>query len=253
MSETTLVQHGEREMAMQPRTDGVLSMIERLATMPGFDPANLEKLIDLHERTEATRARKAYFAAFAQMQQELPSIYRSGRGHNSITYAKNHDIQETLRPVLFKYGFGISFRTSAVDGKLRVVLVLAHTDGHSEESELVIAADKSGAKNDIQAMGSAQTYAQRYLTLAMLNITSHDDPTDDDGASAGRKATPEAPKGFGDFMDNMRAVADNGFEAFSVAWKAAKPQHRTHATTYYKVNMAALRAKAEGVTKAATA
>lgn len=248
-TQTSLVQHGEVEMALQPRTDGVLSMIERLATMPGFDPANLEKLIDLHERTEATRARKAYFAAFAQMQQELPSIYRSGRGHNSITYAKNHDIQETLRPVLFKYGFGISFRTSAVDGKLRVVLVLAHTDGHSEESELVIAADKSGAKNDIQAMGSAQTYAQRYLTLAMLNITSHDDKSDDDGYAAGRAAVVD-PKGFEQWEADLDAAADVGLDALTAAWKASKAAMRDHALKHYANRHNERKAKAAKVVEA---
>jgi len=244
---TALVQHGEKELTMQPRTDGVLAMIERLATAPGFDPSNLEKLIDLHERTEATRARKAYHAAFAEMQQVLPSIYRTGRGHNSITYAKNHDIQEALRPVLFQHGFGISFRTAAAEGgKLRVVLVLAHRDGHSEESELIIGADTTGNKNAIQAMGSSQTYAQRYLTLAMLNLTSHDDPNDDDGNAAGRAAVVD-PKGFTEWLDNLEDAADAGPASLTEAWNKSDAKFRTHLTKHYRDKQDAIRAKAKAV------
>jgi len=247
---TEMIQQPVVEMQMQPRTDGVLAMIERLATMPGFDPSNLEKLIDLHERTEATRARKAYHASFAEMQQVLPSIYRTGRGHNSITYAKNHDIQEALRPVLFQHGFGISFRTAAAEGgKLRVVLVLAHRDGHAEESELIIGADTTGNKNAIQAMGSSQTYAQRYLTLAMLNLTSHDDPTDDDGHTAGSAAVVD-PKGFDQWEFDMDAAADGGLDALTAAWKKSKPAMRDHALKHYAARHNARKQKAAKVVAA---
>ncbi len=235
------------EMQMQPRQDGVLSMIERLAMTPGFDPSNLEKLIDLHERTMATQARKAYFSAFADMQQKLPSIFRTGKGHNNITYAKNHDIQETLRPVLHEFGFGVSFRTADEGGKLRVTLVLAHRDGHSEESTLVIGADTSGNKNAIQAMGSSQTYAQRYLTLAMLNITSHDDPSDDDGYSAGRKPAPVAPKGFEQWWADFAAAADMGTAALSSAWKGTTKANRDYAQAEHRETIATLKATAAKV------
>lgn len=245
-----LVPHGEVEVTMQPRTDGVLSMIERLATAPGFDPSNLEKLIDLHERTEATRAREAYHAAFARMQQNLPSIYRTGRGHNSITYATNHDIQEALRPVLFAHGFGVSFRTAAAEGgKLRVVLVLAHRDGHAEESELIIGADMTGNKNAIQAMGSSQTYAQRYLTLAMLNLTSHDDPNDDDGNATGRGAVVD-PKGFAQWEADLDAAADGGLGILTAAWKGSKPAMRDHALKHYADRHAARKERAAKVVTA---
>lgn len=233
------------DMQMQPRTDGVLAMIERLATMPGFDPSNLEKLIDLHERTMATQARKAYYADFARMQQKLPDVYRTGRGHNSITYAKNHDIQTALRPVLFEFGFGISFRTSEADGKLRVVLVLAHREGHSEQSEFVIAADKTGNKNDIQAMGSAQTYAQRYLTLAMLNLTSTDDATDDDGHASQPKMSK--PAKFDAFMDDLRAAADSGPAALAEAWKGTTKANRDYAQAMHRAELDTLKATAAKV------
>lgn len=234
------------DMQMQPRTDGVLAMIERLATTPGFDPINLEKLIDLHERTMATQAKKAYSAAFADMQQKLPSIFRTGRGHNNITYAKNHDIQEALRPVLYEFGFGISFRTAEEAGKLRVKLVLAHRDGHSEESELVIGADTTGNKNAIQAMGSSQTYAQRYLTLAMLNITSHDDPTDDDGQSAGRGVVVD-PKGFDEWVVEIDKAAEKGSVALRAAWNTSSEAFRVHMTKHYRDGHEARKRRAAAV------
>ena len=234
---------------MQPRTDGVLGMIERLATAQGFDPSNLEKLIDLHERTEATRAKKAYYAAFADMQQDLPSVFRSGRNkHNDTTFAKNHDVQTALRPVLFKFGFGISFRTSDADGKLRVSLVLGHREGHSEESTLVVAYDTTGSKNAIQAMGSSQTYAQRYLTFAMLNITSHDD-ADDDGRSS-EQAKVASPTGYDSWSDDMDAVADRGLSELSAAWASSAADLKRFAAKHHPAQHEARKRKAALADKA---
>lgn len=248
MTAGTALAKGEKEMALTDPNSGVLAMIERLATAPGFDPSNLEKLIDLHERTMATQAKKAYYSAFADMQQKLPSILRRGRGHNSITYAKNHDIQETLRPVLYQFGFGISFRTGEDSGKLRVTLVLAHREGHSEESTLVISADNTGNKNAIQAMGSSQTYAQRYLTFAMLNITSHDDPADDDGQTAVAGVVVD-PKGFDEWVVEIDKAAEHGAQALRAAWNKSSEAFRLHMTKHYLKGHEARKRRAASVTQ----
>ncbi len=51
--------------------------------------------------------------------------------------------------------------------------------GHSEEVTLTANADATGAKNDIQALGSTITYLQRYTILTATGLATAD--MDNDG------------------------------------------------------------------------
>jgi hypothetical protein len=59
--------------------------------------------------------------------------------------------------------------------------VLAHCDGHAEETTLSGPPDASGSKNAIQAIGSTLSYLQRYSLVQMLGLAA----ADDDGKAAG--------------------------------------------------------------------
>jgi hypothetical protein len=76
--------------------------------------------------------------------------------------------------------------------------VLAHRDGHSEQTELSLPTDTSGSKNAVQAVGSSTSYGKRYTAFALLNITSTGE--DDDGQAGG---APEP-------VDNVRLNLLNG-------------------------------------------
>jgi len=55
--------------------------------------------------------------------------------------------------------------------------------GHSESVTLQSATDDSGKKNNIQALGSAITYLQRYTLLSITGLATEDQ--DDDGKTTG--------------------------------------------------------------------
>src|SRR5262249_50835070 len=74
------------------------------------------------------------------------------------------------------------FRPSQDDGRIKVACILAHVDGHREESTLSSSADVSGNKNSIQAVGSAVTYLQRYTLKMALGLAA---AVDDDGIASG--------------------------------------------------------------------
>lgn len=241
------------EMSLQPASVGVMGIIERLASNPDFDTAKLEKLIELHERTQANAARAEFFAAFAEMQAEIPAIERKGRGDKGARYAKDEDIQAALRPILQRHGFMLSFATSFVDGgKVSIVGKLAHRAGHVETSEFVSAADTSGSKNAIQALGSTQTYGKRYTTIALLNITGTDEHADDDGAATGRSKVTD-PAGFEGQFTDLEIVSEDGTAALNAAWKKLPEPFRQHVFQHYRREWEAMKAKAARVTKAATA
>lgn len=170
----------------------LLAVISQAATNPAIDVDKLKGLMDLYERITDRSARGAYFAALAEMQPELPVIDENGGIKNNAgvvqsTYAKWEDINDAIRPILHKHGFGLSFRPGRdPQGLVTVTGVLSHRQGHSEEATFTLPVDSSGNKNSVQALGSSMSYGQRYTAKALLNITSrHRDDRDDNGQSAG--------------------------------------------------------------------
>ncbi len=211
---------------------GIVQMFERLASNPEVDVAKLEKLIEMQERILRYNAKAEFWQAFAQMQGELPTITEKGEilvnGQIRSRYAKNEDIQEVVRPILQRHGFALSFRHEFTDGHVKIIGVLAHRSGHSEQDEFVAKADTSGSKNDIQALGSTRSYGQRYTTIALLNIVSRGE--DDDGAGANKGKYPPAPEGYDDWILDLTAVADEGTARLKAAWTSAKAEFRSYLT-----------------------
>ena len=139
-----------------------------------------EKLMGLQERWEANQARKAFNEAIAAAKSEIKPIVRTSTGHNSKKYADFATIARTIDPIISKYGLGYRFR-SAEGERIAVTCILFHKLGHSEETTLSGPADKTGNKNDIQAIGSTLTYLQRYSLMQALGLAAGND---DDGATA---------------------------------------------------------------------
>jgi hypothetical protein len=177
----------------------LMQVIANAATNPAVDIDKLERLMQMHERINAQRARSEYMAALAEMQPNLPAIERKGKitikdkNDNKkviqeTPFAKWEDIDAAIKPILGKHGFALSFRTGlASDGRLTVTAILSHRGGHQEETMMVLPYDSSGSKNNVQAIGSSTSYGKRYTACALLNISSRDE--DDDGNTAQPEAS----------------------------------------------------------------
>lgn len=153
----------------------VLSMIERLACDPSSDMSKFEKLLDMQERVLNRNAKQAFMADLAAMQSELPRVSEKGKSNNG-KYALLEDINDTVRPAMKKYGFAVSFRINQTDPKfVNVTGILAHKQGHSEETSMSLPVDTSGSKNATQSVGSTVSYGKRYVICALLNISTGDD------------------------------------------------------------------------------
>lgn len=219
---------------VQQPSDVQLKIIE-LASNPNFSADTMQALIAMHERAESKAAEQAFNSAFAEMQAELPVIDKNGsiivKQETRSKYAKWDHIQQILRPILQKYGFSLSFRNSFPQpGFIEVTAVLRHRGGHAEENPFRCKADDSGMKNDIQALGSGQSYAMRYATVGILNLqTSEKSMADDDGAATGR---PQPPSGYEQFKAAMQDAAMEGY--LDSAWKQAELIHRKYAAEHDK-------------------
>jgi hypothetical protein len=165
----------------------------------GADMAVLEKLFALNEKWEAAQAKKAFNAAIAAAKAEMPQIVKdrvvdfknSTGARTNYQHEDLAGIAAVIDPVLGKHGLFYRFRTSNAGGKVVVTCILSHKDGHSEENTLEGAPDKSGGKNDIQAIGSVSAYLQRYTLKPALGLAAAHD--DDGQAAGGRDTAPDRP------------------------------------------------------------
>jgi hypothetical protein len=214
-----------------PAQTGLASVIQRLAENPNVDLAKLEKVIELQERILAYEAKSAFDAAFASLQGELPTIHEKARTDKG-KYAPLEDIISAVRPLLAKHRFSLSHRTEwPTDGRVKIIGILAHADGHEKTSEFLTQADTSGSKNAVQALGSACAYGRRYTTKDLLNIVTTGE--DDDGnASSQKKAVPDAPAGFADWADDMASTAMEGHVKLAATFEASKPEFKDYVNKY---------------------
>lgn len=167
------------------------SMIERVATDPNVSIEKLERMLDMQERVLAREAKAEHADAKARAMAEMPDIPMTGKGHNGRPYATLKDITRTTRPVLGKHGLSLTFDVKVDNGTISVTAILTHRNGHDERVSIPLPSDNSGSKNAVQAIGSSQTYGQRYTAQAILGL-SLDESADDDGSAAlGKQAITE--------------------------------------------------------------
>lgn len=167
-----------------------LAMIER-AVVSGAGVETIEKLMTLHERFEANKARRAFDAAIAAARAEIKPIVKTAevdfttqKGRTNYKHETLDAIAAQIDPILAKHGLSYRFRSTQQNGGLSVTCIVAHRDGYSEETSLFGPPDQSGNKNAYQAIGSAATYLQRYTLKLALGLSA---AKDDDGHSAGPK------------------------------------------------------------------
>ena len=165
-----------------------------IAVQQGADIAKLEKLMELQERWERNQGRKAFEAAVAEAKSELKPILKSrevdftgntGKRTN-YWYEDFAQIATQVDPVLSKHGLSYRHRAQQNAKTLTVTCILAHRDGHHEETTLSADNDESGNKNSIQSVGSAATYLQRYTLKLALGLAA---AKDNDARGATKKPT----------------------------------------------------------------
>lgn len=163
----------------QPKGSPIMQMLSH-AVASGQPIEVIRELMAMSKELAADEARRLFDEAVANAKAEIRPIARTRDAHNS-KYADMGDVADAIDPIISKYG--LSYRHKAVQGdKISVTCILSHKAGHSEETTLSSGADKSGAKNDIQAIGSTLTYLQRYTVMLALGLAT---TRDDDGSAAG--------------------------------------------------------------------
>jgi len=175
-------------MELEKMNDASINNVLMEAVRNKYDPAFIEKMLDLQERHEKNEARKAYHEAMSQFKANAPEIekdktvsYKAGGSTVSYKHATLANVTNKINAALGKFGLSAAWETKQDNGSITVTCTVTHKLGHSESTSLIAAPDVSGSKNPIQAIGSTISYLERYTLLALTGLATSD--MDDDGKS----------------------------------------------------------------------
>lgn len=117
--------------------------------------------------------------ALVAAQEEMPKVPKRGRNpHFKSEFVTLDDLLDAVRPILNKHGLAVvQLPAEATDGQPGLSTTILHTSGERIESRMPLTL----AKQDMQGVGAAITYARRYMLAAALGIA---EGTDDDGNQA---------------------------------------------------------------------
>jgi hypothetical protein len=172
-----LIQRESREVAQQQTQQTNPMQLVELAINKDADIDKLERLMQMQERWEAREAEKAFNVALSDFQHKCPRIEKRKQAHN-YKYAPLGDIIEQIKSTLHECGLSYTFQNVHDANGISVTCTITHVAGHSKSTSMTVNPDTSGSKNAIQAIGSAQTYGQRYTLIGALGITTADEDID---------------------------------------------------------------------------
>jgi len=176
------------KVSTEARPEDSFLTIFKVSVEKGFEPAFIEKMMELQERNDANNARKAFHEAMAEFKANAPDIQKDktvsytvqGKGTTTYNHASLANVTQKINKALSEYGLSAAWITSQGEGGITVKCTITHKLGHSESTSLTAAPDSSGGKNSIQAIGSSVTYLERYTILALTGLATHE--MDDDAS-----------------------------------------------------------------------
>lgn len=217
-----------------------------VAVQQGMPIETLRELMQLKKEWEADEARKAFVAAMAAFKANPPEIvkdkhvsFTTQKGTTAYDHATLGGVCAAVIKGLATHGISHRWDVAQSDNRIKVTCVLTHSQGHSESVGLNSAADDSGGKNSIQAIGSAITYLQRYSLLAATGLAALDQ--DDDGQKAGTEfITAKQAADLQAKAEEVGVIKENFLRFLGVERLAELPARK------YKAALQALDDKARG-------
>lgn len=133
------------------------------------------------------RACDQLFTALAKAQAKLKAVpFDSKNPHFGNEFASLTAIQDATRGPLSEQGLSIIQVIETRGEQYWLVTILGHSSGQTYRSEIKLMM----ARNDMQSLGSATTYAKRYAWQALAGVSGDQD--DDGNAAVGNPGGPQA-------------------------------------------------------------
>jgi hypothetical protein len=206
-------------LTVQPQSSPMSMMLSAMDR--GASLEQVEKMMALQERWEATEARKAYNAAFSAFKAEAVRIVKNREVTDGPlrgkAYAELHSVVDALTPALSRHGLSASWKLTKDEPQwMEVTCFLRHVDGHEESVSMGGPPDAGGAKNAIQARASTKSYLERYTLKAICGVAEGGD--DDNGAGGARGDAHAADDKDAEALQAGRDAAMNGMQSLTAWW-----------------------------------
>ena len=198
-----------------------------LAMQKGYDPAFIEKMMELEERNYREQARRSFFEDFAAFHAVKPPVKKDK--YNSFFkswYTSLETLLATFQGPLGEHGLSLTFSSPKWDedrSGFSLDGILSHRMGHVETRSIWLPIDRAAvgkssgerSRNPIQDIKSTFTYARSMAAEAVLGVAGTEATRDDDGNSAGPAAliTDEQVKEIEAKMTELN-VLDKPFYAY---------------------------------------
>lgn len=196
----------------------LLAALTSAANNPHMDIGKVERMFAMHQTVMRQEAEAAFNDALARAQAGIhPIAAKTLNSHTGSRYAKLAAVNKEIVPLYTAQGLSLSYDTETKNdadpipaGMVRTIGILSHAGGHSRRYHIDLPPDSAGSqgkvnKTQVQAAGSTNSYARRYLALMIFNVSTEDDndgnsankrkPRDDDSGNdaqdTGRKTSPE--------------------------------------------------------------
>lgn len=188
--DVALQQGGGAPVMAQEGPGALLSAIVQLAKDPSVDVTKLEALLGMQERMEARQAERLFNEALTRIQAKAPRIPKNGvvllgERKGSYDFAKWEDMDALIGPLLREEGFSVTFSEAGVSEQGIRWSATWRAFGHAEINYITLPPDSGAGRNALQARGSTNSYAKRYLTEDFLKLVR--EGADDDGKRGGTK------------------------------------------------------------------
>lgn len=178
-NEVARVEVPAQQMVPVSEAASLMAMIGQMATNPQADIDKMERLMRMKDEIEQKQARVAFAESMSLAQAEMPVIVKNKTNkQTSSRYAELEVINDAITPVYTKHGFSLSFDTIPNEKEKWVTVRcrVRHVGGHTEESTYETPYDNTGMKGEVNkttthGLASGVTYARRYITIMVFNLT----------------------------------------------------------------------------------
>ena len=213
----------------------LMEIIRELRRHPNFDIATLRELLAMKSEWEREENRKAYRAALARAQANMPVVTRNvhvyfeskkeGVEPTDYRHAGYGNLVDTIKGCLSAEGLSYDHNVIQQDGQVTVECILSHELGHSQKVVMSAPPDATGGKNAIQAIKSTRTYLKRSTFEDVTGAVIEDDDDDGHGYGGGVETITDEQLAFlQDELDQLGATPDDRDKFLTFLSKKAKRQ-----------------------------
>lgn len=219
------------QLALTTPTVPATTPMRLLEIAPSTDIDKLIKMWELQQEWEKHEAKKAFVAAMSAFKSHAIVLTKDKENlQYKSRYATLGNMVATVTPYLSQHGLSAGWNIDQTSG-IKVTCIITHSLGHSESVSMTCPPDTSGAKNPIQQIKSAITYAKACTFESICGLASTDANLDDDGNfSGGRGMDPDTLQNFLDGImgaNNAEQLKETYMKGLKVAEAAGDNAAKT--------------------------